>query len=159
MKLQQPECWCWFGNRMCLGSLYCWYNPYLWSSAGWGCKNTVTASLQRGKNSSPMSVLIWHKTISDSEAPVLEFGEFEVPLHCNGRCPWCNGYRLRKWARQHEFKAWTRLIAFHIALIPLGKEWFQLFSLQLWVNSRADGFFSLGEGTSLGEGKLRIQTC
>ena len=33
---------------------------------------------------------------------------------------------------------WTRLIAFHIALIPLGKVWIQLFSLQLWVNSRTD---------------------
>ena len=30
------------------------------------------------------------------------------------------------------------LIAFHIALIPLGKVWIQFFSLQLWVNSRAD---------------------
>ena len=37
------------------------------------------------------------------------------------------------------------LIAFHIALILLGKVWIQLFSLQLWVNS---------EATSLGEGKL-----
>ena len=27
---------------------------------------------------------------------------------------------------------------FHIALIPLGKVWIQLFSLQLWVNCRAD---------------------
>ena len=31
-------------------------------------------------------------------------------------------------------------IPFHIALIPLGKVWIQLFSLQLWVNSRADWF-------------------
>ena len=31
-----------------------------------------------------------------------------------------------------------RDIAFHIALISLGKVWIQLFSLQLWVNSRAD---------------------
>ena len=54
------------------------------------------------------------------------------------RCPWCNGYRRRKWTRRHEFKSWTRLIEFHIALIPLGKVWIQLFSLQLWVNSRAD---------------------
>ena len=52
--------------------------------------------------------------------------------------PWCNGYRRRKWTRRHEFKSWTRLIAFHIALIPLGSVWIQLFSLQLWVNSRAD---------------------
>ena len=34
---------------------------------------------------------------------------------------WCNGYRRRKWVQRHEFKSWTRLIAFHIALIPLGK--------------------------------------
>ena len=40
-----------------------------------------------------------------------------------------------------EFKSWTRLIAFHIALIPLGKVRIQLFSLQLWVNSRADWVF------------------
>ena len=45
--------------------------------------------------------------------------------------PWCNGCRRRKWTRRHEFKPWTRLIAFHIALIPLGKVWIQLFSLQL----------------------------
>ena len=34
-----------------------------------------------------------------------------------GRCPWCNGYRRRKWTQRHEFKYWTRLIAFHIALM------------------------------------------
>ena len=34
---------------------------------------------------------------------------------------------------RHEFKSWTWLIAFHIASIPLGKVW-----IQLWVNSRAD---------------------
>ena len=59
------------------------------------------------------------------------------------RCPWCTGYRRRKWTRRHEFKSWTRLIAFHIALmnpiiLPPGRT----------------GFFSLGEATSLGEGKL-----
>ena len=64
---------------------------------------------------------------------------WEVPV-VFGRCPWCNGYRRRKWTRWLEFKSWTRLIAFHIALIPLGKVWIQLFSLQLWVNSRTDWF-------------------
>ena len=54
------------------------------------------------------------------------------------RCPWCNGYCRRKWTRWQEFKSWTRQIAFHIALIPLGKVWIQLFSLQLLVNSRTD---------------------
>ena len=57
---------------------------------------------------------------------------------CILRCPWCNGYRHRIWTRRHEFKSWTWLIAFHIALMPLGKVWIQLFSLQLWVNSKAD---------------------
>ena len=45
---------------------------------------------------------------------------------------------VRKWTQRHEFKSWTRMIAFHIALIPCGKVWIQLFSLLLWVNSRAD---------------------
>ena len=54
------------------------------------------------------------------------------------RCPWWNGYRRRKWTQRLEFKSWTRMIAFHIALIPLGKVWIQLFSLQLWVNNRTD---------------------
>ena len=44
------------------------------------------------------------------------------------RCLWCNGYCRRKWTQQHEFKSWTRQIAFHIVLIPLGKVWIQLFS-------------------------------
>ena len=54
------------------------------------------------------------------------------------RCPSCNGYRRREWTWRHKFKSWTRLIAFHIALIPLGKVWIQSFSRQLWVNSRTD---------------------
>ena len=54
------------------------------------------------------------------------------------RCLWCNGYRRGKWTRRHEFKSWTRWITFHIALISLGKVWIQLFSPQLWVNSRTD---------------------
>ena len=43
----------------------------------------------------------------------------------NQRCPWCSRYRRRKWARRYEFKSCTRMIAFHIALIPLGKVWIQ----------------------------------
>ena len=61
-----------------------------------------------------------------------------IKLRLFWRCPWCNCYRRRKWTRRHEFKYLKRLIAFHIALIPLGKVWIQLFSLQLWVNSRTD---------------------
>ena len=30
-------------------------------------------------------------------------------------------FAVRKGARRHEFKSWTRLIAFHISLIPLEK--------------------------------------
>ena len=67
---------------------------------------------------------------------------FYSPSYINlyWRCPWCNGYRRRKWTRWHEFKSWTTLIAFHIALIPLGKVWIQYFSFQLLVNSRTDWF-------------------
>ena len=59
----------------------------------------------------------------------------EIKHHTNR---WCNCYRRRKWTRRHKFKSWTKLIAFHIALISLGKVWIQLFSLQLWINSRTD---------------------
>ena len=38
----------------------------------------------------------------------------------------------------HEFKSSTRLIAFHIVLILLGKVQIQLLSLQPWANSRTD---------------------
>ena len=62
----------------------------------------------------------------------------EVPVRFPSMGPWCNGYRHRIWTRRYEFKSCTRLIAFHIALIPLGKVWIQLFSLQLLLNSRAD---------------------
>ena len=64
----------------------------------------------------------------------------------NWRCSWSYGYRRRKWTRRHEFKSWMRLVAFHIALIPLGKVWIQLFSLQLWVNSRTDWVLRPGWG-------------
>ena len=66
----------------------------------------------------------------------------------------CNGYPCWKWTWKTKFKSWMRLIAFHMALIPLGKVWIQLFSLQLWANSRADWLFKLGMGTGLGEEKL-----
>ena len=55
-----------------------------------------------------------------------------------------------QWTRRHEFKSWTRLIEFHIVLIPLGKVWIQLFSLQLWVNS-------LGEATCQGEENFELK--
>ena len=45
----------------------------------------------------------------------------KIQIFITDYCPWCNGYRRRKWTRRHEFKSWVRLIAFHIELIPLGK--------------------------------------
>ena len=47
--------------------------------------------------------------------------DFSYKIKRIGWCPWCNGYRRRKWTQRHEFKSWMRLIVFHIALIPLGK--------------------------------------
>ena len=40
-------------------------------------------------------------------------------------CKWCT-----KWTWLHQFKIWTRLLAFHIALIHLGKAWIQIFTFQ-----------------------------
>ena len=68
----------------------------------------------------------------------LQFGtsvECWVHVHCYysqinfWRCPWCNAYFRRKWIRRHEFKSWTWLIAFPIALMPFKKIWILLFSL------------------------------
>ena len=83
------------------------------------------------------------KQLSDQTLQVslkyLNIGKFDVSIFVlRWRCSWCNGYRRRKWTRRLEFKSRTRMIAFPIALIPLGKVWIQLFSLQLWVNSRTD---------------------
>ena len=72
----------------------------------------------------------------------------------------CNGYHCWKRTRRHEFKSWMRLMAFPIALIPRGKVWIQLFSLQLWLNSKADRD-RLDEETNLGKGKLNriVSNC
>ena len=58
-----------------------------------------------------------------------------------------------------EFKPWTRLFAFHIALISSEKVTIQLFSQQEWLNSMADWVFKPDMATSLEEGKLSNQTC
>ena len=58
----------------------------------------------------------------DIVAGVLQ-GDTLAPFIICQDSPWCNGYRRRIWTRRHEFKSWTWLIAFHIALIPLGKVW------------------------------------
>ena len=70
--------------------------------------------------------LIYHKTQANKQ---IEYGPKDKKVDHytqgftsdRGRCPRCSRYRRRKWTRRHEFKSWTRLIAFHIALIPLGK--------------------------------------
>ena len=62
---------------------------------------------------------------------------------------------VRKWTRWHEFKSCTRLFAFYKTQIRLWKLGIQIFTLQLWVNSRADCF---GIATSLRERKIWTQT-
>ena len=54
---------------------------------------------------------------------------------CSEKNPGSSSTPTKLWV---EFKSWMRLIAFHVALIPLEMVWIQFFSLQLWVNSRAD---------------------
>ena len=55
-----------------------------------------------------------------------------------GRCLWYKGYWHKKLIQPLEFKSWMRLVAIYIALIHMRKVWIQLYSLQLWVNSRAE---------------------
>ena len=55
---------------------------------------------------------------------------------------------------RHEFKSWTRLIAFHIALIPLGKVWIQLFSLPVKLRLKID----LASYPARTEGLVNINT-
>ena len=76
------------------------------------------------------------------EAAVEHFTHYASSSYCTNNLqyktistfPWYDGYRRWKWRWQHEFKSWIKLIAFHIALIPLGKVRIQLFSLQLWTD-------------------------
>ena len=69
-----------------------------------------------------------------------------------------NGYHHWKWIWRTEFKSWINLFVFHKGLILMAKVCIRHFSLQQWVNSRADWFFKHGMATSLGEGKLWIQS-
>ena len=45
---------------------------------------------------------------------------------------------MGEWTLLSEFKSWMRLFTFHVVQIPLGEERIQLFSLLLWIKSRAD---------------------
>ena len=72
-------------------------------------------------------------------ATIRHFSNWQLlTSHEQRRCPWCFGGACGVMViivgNRHGN---TRLIAFHIVLIHLGKVWIQLFSLQLWVNSRA----------------------
>ena len=65
------------------------------------------------------------------------------------------GHPHEKWNRRHEFKSWTKLFPFHFALMPLGKAWIHLFSL----NCGHIGFSSLGKANNQKEEKSWIQTA
>ena len=56
----------------------------------------------------------------------------KVILHFK-RHMWCNGYLRTKWTQQLDFKSWTRLFAFHIVLIPIGK-YESIYSLSPTIN-------------------------
>ena len=55
-----------------------------------------------------IAIQLWKQISSNS------FKNEITDLLYTRRCPWCNGYRRRKWTRRLEFKSWTRLIAFHV---------------------------------------------
>ena len=64
-----------------------------------------------------LNLTVLFQTIQSSAETVL-FQKVQFRICTQFRCPWCNGYRRRKWTLRHEFKSWTRLIEFHIALLP-----------------------------------------
>ena len=85
------------------------------------CKNKHRSSLLNGCTDWYVATDLEHHFIFLSEIALMTQCPDIVICSVKGRCLWCNGYRRRKCTRQHEFKSWTRLIAFHIALILLGK--------------------------------------
>ena len=102
-------------------AILCWLSSSCW----------VSGSMPPSK----LRSWVWCSSKGPKDGPGKQLHVFQgdyIPF------PWCSRYRRRKWTRRHEFKSWTWLTAFHIALIPLGKVWIQLFSLQLWVNNRTD---------------------
>ena len=74
-------------------------------------------------------------------------------------CLCSNACHHRKWMQQPGFNSWMRLFVFPIVPISLRKAWIQLFSLQLWVNSRADYAILLWHGNQFRSRKLWIQIC
>ena len=66
------------------------------------------------------------------------------------RHSWRNGYHRRKWNRLPEFKSWTRLFAFHIALIPWER-------YESNYSPSICGLFNLRMATCLKNEKLWIQ--
>ena len=70
-------------------------------------------------------LVVFHWNLRDSMDPEVSKTVPVLIMVWFWRCQWCNGYRRRNWTRPHEFKSWTWLIAFHIALIPFGKVWIQ----------------------------------
>ena len=120
-----------------------------WSFSKKSCHATSTCVIHRMHFFNWSFLLLWKKLVSESSSctvtlfPSQNLSKYDkedilaadkdLP-RCKDlprRCLWCNGYRRRKWTRRNEFKSWTKLIASHIALMPLGKVWIQLFSLQL----------------------------
>ena len=77
------------------------------------------------------------------------FHESRVKSSRGWRCAWCNDYHC-----------WKMDMATQVQILDkagcISHCTYILFSLQLWVNSRADWFFNLGMATSLGEGKLKL---
>ena len=111
---------CWRSRDKLISNVLLWTPTYGWAKAGWPAQTYI------------------QQLCEDTRCSPEDLPEAMDNREKYRRCPWCNGYRHTIWTRQYKFNSWTRLIVFHIALILLGKIWIQLFSLQQWVNSRAD---------------------
>ena len=126
----------------------------------------LSPKLNRGSGAQPLLVLVFStasypqlvwssKLVRGSRRPLLPGAVFSTASFSNSltptpqKKPWIScalSYIIVQCPLRHraditvmqKLNTWMRLIAFHIAPIPLGKVWIQLFSLQLWVNSKTD---------------------
>ena len=80
---------------------------------------TTTGRSGPGNNGNENVLHTQSKSLKTGASP-----PYEVYWHTHNalwRCPWCDGYRRRKWTRGHEFKSSGRLMAFLHSTNTLGK--------------------------------------
>ena len=87
-------------------------------------QSTVCSAINVFHNIINFHIVIILNSVADNTLP------WGTPISCCFSSEKTSPICRRKWTLWLEFKYWTRLFAFPIALITLGKVWIQLFFLQ-----------------------------